>query len=282
MKRPLSPLSLLDPGAVPEEDDGEHEVAVTLRLTRDAVTVRAPIPTGPSRPRRFLPLFRALTDAIVERGQQASARRGAPISCRAGCAMCCRHLVPVSETEAHSLRDLVEDLPPPRRRLVERRFAAVRARLAESGLLERILVPGPLGNDELIELGLEYFVLAIACPFLEDERCTIYAERPLVCREYLVTSPEEHCQDPTSSEVARLLIEGDVSQALDRFESDPTSRGVHWVPLPLAPEWANAHPDLAPPEASAALLSRALRLVQEHAADPEEPAKKSRKKRGGS
>jgi Fe-S-cluster containining protein len=34
------------------------------------------------------------------------------------------------------------------------------------------------------------------CPFLEDESCSIHPDRPLVCREYLVTSPAELCAGP--------------------------------------------------------------------------------------
>ena len=38
-------------------------------------------------------------------------------------------------------------------------------------------------------LGREYFQLGIPCPFLEEESCSIYHDRPITCREYLVTSP---------------------------------------------------------------------------------------------
>ncbi len=41
-----------------------------------------------------------------------------------------------------------------------------------------------------------YFHLGIACPFLEDESCSIHADRPISCREYLVTSPAVNCADP--------------------------------------------------------------------------------------
>ena len=49
------------------------------------------------------------------------AARGEAISCKAGCGACCRQLVPVSETEAHHLRDVVEAMPEPRRAAVTAR-----------------------------------------------------------------------------------------------------------------------------------------------------------------
>ena len=39
-----------------------------------------------------------------------------------------------------------------------------------------------------------YFAAGIPCPFLEEERCGVYDERPVVCREYAVTSPPELCE----------------------------------------------------------------------------------------
>lgn len=38
-------------------------------------------------------------------------------------------------------------------------------------------------------------------PFLEDDACSIHPHRPSVCREYLVTSPAEHC-----AELGRKLV----------------------------------------------------------------------------
>jgi Fe-S-cluster containining protein len=277
VKRPTPSLST---GEGTSDDDDTRPVSVTLRMTRDAVTVRAEVPRGPSRPIRYLPLFRAIADAVVERAEHAAEKAGRSISCKAGCGACCRQLVPISATEAHFLRDLVEDLPPPRRRIVERRFADARARLAEAGMLDRLLSPGPLTDPEFSALGLEYFALGIACPFLEEESCSIHPERPVICREFLVTSPAELCARPAAGQHERLFIEGDVSQALNRLQSEERpARGVHWIPLALAPDWANEHPHLDPPQDADALLARSLELVQEHAAQADPSLRKKKKSR---
>src|ERR1044072_10056443 len=46
-----------------------------------------------------------------------------------------------------------------------------------------------------------YATLSLACPFLLDDACSIYAERPFVCRQYLVTSAPELCKAPLDNPV---------------------------------------------------------------------------------
>jgi hypothetical protein len=80
-------------------------------------------------------------------------------------------------------------MPQPRRDEIRRRFAAALARLNESEVLSRDCAD----PDEYPRfrwprlpqqrLAAAWFSLQIACPFLEDESCGIYQDRPLVCRE---------------------------------------------------------------------------------------------------
>ena len=114
-------------------------------------------------------MFQAITDEIVRRSAHASEQRGQAISCRAGCGACCRQLVPISETEAHLLAELVDASPEPRRDVLRARFADARRRLEAAGIWERLLAHRSLSEDDLERLGLDYFRAGVACPFLEDE-----------------------------------------------------------------------------------------------------------------
>jgi Fe-S-cluster containining protein len=81
---------------------------------------------------------------------------------------------------------------------------------------------------------MEYFRLRIACPFLEDESCSIHPERPLVCRQHLVTSPSKQCSNPVPENITRVVLGANVSDALKRIERrDPSQSQA--VPLTLAP-----------------------------------------------
>jgi hypothetical protein len=132
-------------------------------------------------------------------------------------------------------------LPEPRRSEIRRRFAEARRRLQESGLLARLESADRPSGKELRPFGLEYFSQRIACPFLEDESCSIYADRPMACREYLVTSPAAHCADPTPERVRCVPMPGKVSNAVAQADRPASDRAIPWVPLILAPEWAETH-----------------------------------------
>src|SRR5436305_2819221 len=89
-----------------------------------------------------------------------------------------------------------------------------------------------------------YFNLGIDCPFLEDESCSIHPDRPLSCREYLVTSPAEHCTAPTRDTIRRVPTPGFAMTAFAILDGPPpVGKGCRWVPLVLALEWAEANPE---------------------------------------
>lgn len=197
----------------------------------------------------LLPVLRSLTGLIVGRAEEAVAAAGETISCRKGCGACCRQLVPLTEMEARMLRALVDALPEPRRSNVRNRFAEARRRLEASGLLEPLAHPERFADEQLRarDLGLAYFRVGIPCPFLEDESCSIHPERPLACREYLVTSDPRHCAELPNDEVRVVPLAGKVSTAATLVGVDSSRRFTRWVPMVLALEWAENHPDDLPP-----------------------------------
>src|SRR5262249_20241959 len=149
---------------------------------------------------------------------KAVEEKGKTISCKAGCGACCRQLVPISETEARRIADLVEELPEPRRAVVRQRFADARRRLEESGMLDKLLHHENWSDDAFRAIGIGYFNLGIPCPFLDDESCSIHPDRPITCREYLVTSPAENCAHPTATNIDWVPLAGKVWTALARFD----------------------------------------------------------------
>ena len=167
------------------------------------------MPAGPTRLRQLLPLVQSFADAVVEGAAKGAEEQGLKISCKKGCGACCRQAVPISEVEARRIRDVVNELPEPRRSQVRARFAEARRRLAEAGLLDDLLHPGDWALRGNASFSLKYFYLGIPCPFLEEESCSIYADRPLTCREYLVTTPAENCARlGPESEIGRLKMPG--------------------------------------------------------------------------
>jgi Fe-S-cluster containining protein len=150
-------------------------------------------------------------------------------------------MVPVSLFEAEALTEWMRTLPEERRAELAERFHSALCALRDAGVIEMILDPGwTLGEGLATQLAIDYFHAGVACPFLEEESCSIHPIRPLACREYLVTSPPELCQDPAIHDVAGVRLPIKLSRVLYAFgrqmEQDP--RG--WIPLVFLVAWGKS------------------------------------------
>jgi Fe-S-cluster containining protein len=202
------------------------------------------VPTKPTPLRLMLPMVHALADAVVDVAIKSVEEEGKTISCQKGCGACCRQLVPIAEIEARRLRDLVNDLPEPRRTAIRRRFAEAQRRLEAAGLWQKMADREHWAEGESNPVGLQYFAQGIACPFLEEESCSIHPDRPVSCREYLVTSPAANCAKPSAETVRMVPMPAKVWTALARLDAPPPGgKFIRWVPLIQSLAWADAHPD---------------------------------------
>ena len=263
----------MPPGADSPPPAPVRTVLVQLTVGGRKLGVQVDVPTGPVAPAAMLPLYRGVAEQITALAVRAAEEAGERVSCRAGCAACCRQVVAVSTLEARELVKRVQRLPEPLRTRVRDRFAAAARRLAAEAphLISRMLNPqdfatdAPQAADELVEFGREYLRLRIDCPFLEDERCTIYEHRPVACRQYVVVSAPEHCAT-LSPGVRALLPAGGAAQAwMPAWERSPaTGRPVQFVALVLAPDFVAAHPDEPPPRPGVELVNEFLHRMQTH------------------
>jgi hypothetical protein len=146
----------------------------------------------------------------------------------------------VSDLEARALADLVASMPEPRRSAVSARFGAAQQRMSQAGLAEPADNAADLPTDHLDKLAYHYFKAWIDCPFLEDEQCSIYPDRPLACRKVMVTSPAELCVEPGDDRVTFLRVApvGTAVLLMTSEEAPPRPTGVL---LPYMLDWAAAH-----------------------------------------
>jgi Fe-S-cluster containining protein len=222
-------------------------VDVEINLGDRKLCTKMAVPATPMRLMELLPILQQVANAVVDSGVADAEAAGRTIACQKGCGACCRQLVPISEVEAHRIRDLVDEMPEPRRSHVRQRFDEARQKLAAGGLWEKLRDRGDWTEETFLEMGTHYFYQGIPCPFLEDESCSIHPDRPLTCREYLVTSPPANCATPRKDNIDKVEMPVQVWTALARFaQNDPAAKYIRWVPLVMAPEWADSHPDTAP------------------------------------
>lgn len=218
---------------------------VRISLFGEPVEMEMTVPAKPVKPRRMLPIFQAVTSSFVELGVGEVERQGEAISCKAGCGACCRQAVPIAEIEAFQLAELVENMPEPRRSEIKRRFAEGVKRFRNNKWFERMELYPEMTAKERQELVMEYFYEGVACPFLEDESCSIHPDRPLSCREYLVTSPAEDCARPTAETIRQIKFKLRPSITLLEIVPAKNLGKSFFVPMIQALEHAQKYKDLS-------------------------------------
>lgn len=187
---------------------------VTLRIGGEPLDLQMTVPAFPVKPHRMLPIFQQMANSFVDASVSAVETEGKKISCKAGCGACCRQPVPIAEAEVYQIAELVEAMPEPRRTVVRERFQRAADHFRSVGWFDKFLAehhalgtkPRETATRDLNSVVMEYFYEGIPCPFLENESCSIHPDRPIACREYLVTSPADNCSDPTAQTVDRIEL----------------------------------------------------------------------------
>ena len=211
------------------------DIRVHLETPGWAIAVGLTVPREPASLELWLPFLQALASEVSRQAGESAAAARRPVSCAKGCGACCRQLVAISLVEARALARLVATMPQPRRDQIRQRFAAALARLFESGVATRDYADPapefPLAETPQQRLAAAWFSLQIACPFLEDESCSIYAERPLVCREHQVTSAAAACSRLFREPVDRIELPLRLGAALARATSQVAGVSTATIPL---------------------------------------------------
>jgi Fe-S-cluster containining protein len=218
---------------------------VSLQTPAGPMATEISVPTGFVPVTSIVPLMRQLGEQAQGLEEEQARLRGESISCRNGCAACCRMLVPLSPPEVFALQASLDHLPAEQQPRLRARLEAAKLRLQESGLWEQLQAvsesPTAPTDEQLEPLNQAYYALRLPCPFLEDEHCSIYEDRPAACRELLVTSPAEFCDDLTDPRIRPLPLSLRIGTALGLLWADLTQTAARLVPLPIALDWAIRH-----------------------------------------
>lgn len=234
---------LTDKGVMMTPATERYEIA--LNTPAGQLTTAIDVPTGFVPVTSIVPLMRRLGEEAQALEQTRTIESGKMLSCHKGCAACCRMMVPLSPPEAFALREYVRTLPAERQQRIAERLARTKSFLLSHGLWNRLSEMGesaqPPDDAALEPVNRDYYALQHPCPFLEDEVCSIYEDRPAACRELLVTSPAEWCQDIVTNPVEQIPVPVRIGPALGLLWGELTTTPARLVPLPTALDWAERH-----------------------------------------
>lgn len=117
--------------------------------------------------------LRKLHGQIDDLALKVQARPDVHVDCQAGCTYCCHFRIEAFTQEVFLIARRLRQLPPERLQTLTERLR-----------LHADKAAGLLAKDHLM-----------ACPMLEEGRCSVYEDRPSLCRKYHSLDVEE-CKKP--------------------------------------------------------------------------------------
>ena len=239
-------------------------MTVQLQFGEASIQCEANVPFAPVDLPALLPALRLIADQLVDVAIDKAASENKSISCKKGCGACCRMAVPVSEPEAHRLREVVDAMPEPQKSRVQERFALGMDVFRRTGLLTNMFqrVSGEEEERSAMANLDAYYATGVPCPFLEEESCSIYDERPLICREYLVTSPAENCANIDGAGVERLPTLARPGDALILIASNLNEQRVASMPMIQLIEWTSENQNQAEANSGPEWMSLFVQTLQ--------------------
>lgn len=186
------------------------------------------------------PLAREISSKLAMATLDRRGVRGECVSCREGCSACCSYLVPLSVPEAFHVAEELRIMPASESRtLMQSSLDTARI------ILDRM--PNDFDRDDsaTVNDGIRserlsdwYAGLALACPFLSAGVCVLYEQRPIACREHMVTSSPVSCDVASRKEPDVVEMPVSVLECLGQLTAELEQSDVEAVMLPLALPWA--------------------------------------------
>ena len=234
----LRPQIRYNSESMDEQQQETVSVEFAVGIGDGKFTATAVVPAGQTNLTQILPVLQSLDDSLIGGITTQLAESGLTVSCKAGCGACCWQMVPLSIFEAEALSVWIRTLPESRQEELAARFHQALLKLAAAGLIDRMVNEDWLAETESArQLALDYFYQRVPCPFLEDESCSIHPIRPLICREYLVTSPPQYCADPATLQAAPVHLPLNFSRILNRIGAEVEGDSRGWIPLVFLFAW---------------------------------------------
>lgn len=194
----------------------------------------------------LVPLARQLSERIINTAVKVLKAEGKHIPCKAGCSKCCSYLVPLTVPEAIRLNMEIAQMEKWHRERVNIKCLSASKKILESKVLK---------SSDINQLGSKYSELKVACPFARQGMCTVYWQRPLVCREHLVTGAE-NCARSEKVDIIEMPVR--MSDVLGTVSAELEGRQVEAVILPLLMAWNDNNAERPPRRYSAVMAAERI------------------------
>ncbi len=222
-----------------------------------------------SRLSDIVPTARIICQKIIDTVIENAHVKNENIPCCKGCSACCSHyLVPLSVPEVFRLREDISFLPVSMRKSIWKNNVKAAHKILESKPPELFFEqPDVLENNQvdLYSLSNWYSNLNIVCPFLSNDLCSIYEQRPLACREHFIEGSATACSGG-HAEATVIDIPIQMPVALGKLASELERTDTEAIILPLALIWSEDNYGRAEKTwPTDMLINRFVEIIQEMA-----------------
>jgi hypothetical protein len=185
--------------------------------------------------------------------------------------------VPVTAPEARALKRVVDAMPPERAAAIRNHFTKTLEAVWGAGIMDADspldrplwLVGGDKqGAERYFEVAKHYFNLHRPCAFLVDGACSIYEDRPLACREYIVSSPAVHCAKFEQESIEMIEAPVKLSHAIAELTTLVEKKPAQQIPMFAALAWADTAENPKPNVSGVDLLKALAKWVDSKSAVP--------------
>jgi Fe-S-cluster containining protein len=187
----------------------------------------------------IVPLARTIADKLILTFLDTLGRTGQSIPCQKGCSACCsRYLVPLSVPEMFRLREELLAMPADNSRQILQSCLDTAEKILDSRFQTSYLKSfSKSGQSQISQISKWYAGLKLACPLLSDGLCMSYEQRPLACREHMVTGSNFFCQPDHNGEPNVAPMPVSVLEAIGQLAAELENLDIEAVMLPLAFAW---------------------------------------------
>ncbi len=216
-------------------------VDLELDIFEEKISIQIGIGKGRARLADIVPLARTICSKINDVVIKNIQNNGEQIPCYKGCSACCKRcLVPLSVPEAFRLKDEIDQAQAHKRHSIRRNCLIASRHLVTHKTTKKFVhqsAESPSNNPAHLNLISDWYSsLKLTCPFLSQDICTIYEQRPLACREHFIIGSTEGCKNGDSlAEVVDMPIR--MSNALVQLSSELEGTTMEAVILPLILLW---------------------------------------------
>ena len=192
-----SPIALLDDSTpcVEHKANNINIIDLKLEIHKEIVTAKIAVKDCPARLADIVPMARMLSAKINQAVYKHAIYNGLSIPCRQECANCCYLLIILSVPEALRLAEELMLMPLSKYEDLKRHWDSTGNHIREK--LPKNLFPrnsNYIAYPNLKIFSNWYTKQRKACAFLQDNMCSIYEQRPLVCRDFMVMGSSSQCQ----------------------------------------------------------------------------------------